>query len=78
MILSGGDERTRMDEYVIGQDDLPQWIRDRMMVYQSSFGGICYEIWGRYRDLVCRDGDVLVVSGENISIIRKHQEHQEQ
>ena len=67
-----------MIRYVIGQDDLPRILQDRIMVCRTWDGRICYEYQGESQDFTMVDGDVLVVDRNRIYVSKNKQEHHQE
>lgn len=60
----------KVQKYIIGTGMAPAWCRDRLMPFQKKNGQIAYEFYGRYRDFDLNNGDMLILRGRNIEIVR--------
>ena len=51
-----------IEKYVLGQDRLPTWLWNKVMIFQSG-DSYKYEFYGKYHDVIASKGDVVVVEG---------------
>ena len=52
----------KVEKYVLGQDKLPDWLWNKVMMFRSG-GEFKYEFYGKYHDVYASKGDVVVVEG---------------
>jgi hypothetical protein len=63
-----------MNKYTLGHDQLPLEISKYMMTFQTASGDCGYEYYGKFRNYVGYEGDLLIVDGAKIYICRDYLE----
>lgn len=60
-----------MDQYIIGEPDVPYWCKNRIMLYRRADGSTGYEFHGSKRILRLRVGDILLRDSKQKIIVKK-------
>ena len=59
-----------IEEFVLGQDKLPTWLWNKVMIFRSG-DSFKYEFHGKFYDIIASKGDTVVVEGRKWWVIRK-------
>lgn len=62
--------KKKVQVYILGSGPAPSWCRDKLMLFQKKNGQLAYEFHGRTRDFDLNFGDMLILRGCNIEIVR--------